>query len=880
MRDAAALDWKNRKERAIAKMRVQSRLRRRATSALLPLATAAVAAGIFIADILTPPDVVVSGLYVVVVLMASRFCRPSGVVLVAAGCIGLVLAAYFFSAETAINAAIRIPAIGAATFLALQSLSAEARLREQAGLLDLTHDTIIARRFDDDVITYWNRGAEEMYGWHRAEAVGRVGYELAKTTFPMPLDQIKAELLRVGRWEGELVNHKRDGTPVLVTSRWTLQWDRRGRPAVILVTSNDITERKRAEEALRESEERWRRLFETSAAGMALEGLDGVFTAANPALQRMLGRAEEEIVGHNVLELNHEDERAATADALAKFRSGSLTERQVEKKYLKKDGSLVWLNITTTLVPATETAAPFLQAVYVDVTRRVQSEAALRASDERWRAIFESAAVGIATGGLDGGVLSMNPTFQRMLGYTGDEFRNLTVFEFTHEEDRAETRRFFSGIVTGQQTGYRLEKRYQRKDGATVWADVSASMVPATDTTPAFLAVMAVETTDRKRAEAALRASEERWRRIFETSAAGMATARLDGVFTAANPALQRMLDRTEGEIVGRTAMEITHEDERPETANVVAKFRRGLLQESHVEKRYLKRDGSPVWLNMTTTLVPATETADPFLQAIYINITDRKRAEEALQQAQADLARLNRVMLLGEMTASIAHEINQPIAAVITNANAGLRWLGARQPDLDEVQQALGRIVRDGTRAGEVIGRIRALVKKVPPRRDRLDINEAIREVTALTETEIQRNGVRLQSRLADGLPLVSADRVQLQQVMINLIVNAIEAMSGVSGRPRELTIVSGADDASDMLVEVRDTGPGLDPEQRDRLFQSFYTTKPDGIGMGLAISRSIAEAHGGRLSVSPNKPCGAVFRLTLPVGNGLSGSPERSCR
>jgi C4-dicarboxylate-specific signal transduction histidine kinase len=261
------------------------------------------------------------------------------------------------------------------------------------------------------------------------------------------------------------------------------------------------------------------------------------------------------------------------------------------------------------------------------------------------------------------------------------------------------------------------------------------------------------------------------------------------------------------------------------------------------------------------------------------MDVTAAKRAEEELHQARADLAHVTRVTTLGELTASIAHEVNQPIAAVITNANAGLRWLGARQPDLDEVQQALGRIVRDGTRVGEVIGRIRSLVKKVPPRRDRLDINEAIREVTALTETEIQRNGVRLQSRLGDGLPLVSADRVQLQQVMINLIVNAIEAMSGARGRPRELTIVSGADDANDMFVEVRDTGPGLDPEKRDRLFQSFYTTKPDGIGMGLTISRSIAEAHGGRLSAAPNKPCGAVFRLTLPVGEALSGSPERSC-
>jgi signal transduction histidine kinase len=196
----------------------------------------------------------------------------------------------------------------------------------------------------------------------------------------------------------------------------------------------------------------------------------------------------------------------------------------------------------------------------------------------------------------------------------------------------------------------------------------------------------------------------------------------------------------------------------------------------------------------------------------------------------------------------------------------------------VDEVRQALGRIVRDGTRAGEVIGSIRALVKKVPPRRERLDVNQVIREVVAMTHTETQRNAVSLQNWFADDLPLVSADRVQLQQVMINLIINAIEAMTGTKGGPRELTIVSRIDDANSVVVEVQDTGPGLSPEKLDRLFQSFYTTKPDGIGMGLAISRSIAEAHGGRLSAAPNNPRGAVFRLTLPVEETLPGNPERS--
>jgi len=203
------------------------------------------------------------------------------------------------------------------------------------------------------------------------------------------------------------------------------------------------------------------------------------------------------------------------------------------------------------------------------------------------------------------------------------------------------------------------------------------------------------------------------------------------------------------------------------------------------------------------------------------------------------------------------------------------LRWLGAPQPDLDEMRQTLGRIVRDGTRAGEVIGRIRALVKKMPPRRDLLDINESIGDVIALTQTEMQRTGVKLQSRLTHNLPLVSADRVQLQQIMINLIVNAIEAMAGASNGSRELKIVSGIDDRNDVFVEVQDTGPGLDPEKLDRLFQSFYTTKPDGIGMGLAISRSIAEAHGGRLSAAPNQPHGAVFRLTLPVEEARLPNP-----
>jgi C4-dicarboxylate-specific signal transduction histidine kinase len=256
------------------------------------------------------------------------------------------------------------------------------------------------------------------------------------------------------------------------------------------------------------------------------------------------------------------------------------------------------------------------------------------------------------------------------------------------------------------------------------------------------------------------------------------------------------------------------------------------------------------------------------FIGAV-MDMTAAKRAEEELHQARADLAHVTRVTTLGELTASIAHEVNQPVCAVVTNADAGLRWLAAQPPDLEEARQALGRIVNEGNRASEVIDRVRALVKKAPPRKDRLDINEIILEVIALTRSEVHRNRVALQVQLLSGLPPISGDRIQLQQVILNLIINAIEAMSGMSDGPREVLVGSRNDGADDVLVAVRDSGRGLDAERLDHLFDAFYTTKPNGLGMGLAISRSIIEAHGGRLWATPNGPRGAIFQFMLP-GDG----------
>jgi signal transduction histidine kinase len=245
--------------------------------------------------------------------------------------------------------------------------------------------------------------------------------------------------------------------------------------------------------------------------------------------------------------------------------------------------------------------------------------------------------------------------------------------------------------------------------------------------------------------------------------------------------------------------------------------------------------------------------------------------ASEALREAQTELAHVNRVTTMGLLAASIAHEVNQPLAAVVTNAHAGLQWLAAQPPDVDEVRTAFDGIIKAGKQAGEVVGRIRGLIKKAPPRKDDVEINEVILEVVALTNGEVVKNGVSLQTQLAAGLPLIQGDRVQLQQVILNLIVNAVEAMGDLSEGSRELLISTRKDPPSGVLVAVQDTGLGLKAEGLDRLFDPFYTTKPNGMGMGLSICRSIVEGHGGRIWASPTAGSGVTVQFSLPVGENV---------
>jgi PAS domain S-box-containing protein len=386
--------------------------------------------------------------------------------------------------------------------------------------------------------------------------------------------------------------------------------------------------------------------------------------------------------------------------------------------------------------------------------------------------------------------------------------------------------------------------------------------------TPARLAVLnllssqAAISLENTRLYRDLQEREAKIRRLVDSNIIGIVMTDFEGRILEANDAFLEMVGYDREDLAsGRIRwIEMTPAEWLGVSQRAVAQLRATGSCEPF-EKEYFRKDGSRVPVLVGAAALEGRDEGVSYV----LDLTERKRAEAAVQKAQAELAHVARLTTMGELAASLAHEINQPLAAIVTNGSAGLRWLNQGQPDLDEARAALSRIVRDGARAADVIRGLRALAKKTGPELAKLDINETILEVLALTRSEMQRHGVVLHTDLFTGDWPVFADRVQLQQVLMNLILNGIEAMRAVAGHQRVLAISSEPAGPDGVLVAVADTGPGLDPATADRIFEPFFTTKPQGMGMGLSICRSIITAHGGQLWASPGVPCGAVFRFTV---------------
>jgi PAS domain S-box-containing protein len=718
-----------------------------ATGLTFAVGAIAFAIAIFVIDTFTPLGLAVAVLYAVIVLMAGRFVQRRGLLVISFSCIAITALSFLFQhgfthGPSLVRCLVSILAIAITTFLALKSQGAARTLREQASLLDLTHDSIFVRDMND-VITYWNRGAELLYGWPSKEAIGKVSHELLRTVFPAPLEEIKAALLATDRWEGELSHTKQEGTTVTVASRWSLQRDERGRPVATLETNNDITERKRAEAKVKQNEKELRFTIDTIPAFVFSNLTDGFTDFLNKRWLDYTGLSLTEAQGSGWQAAYHPEDLAR----VVKTRSENIaagTPYEHEARIRGADGAYRWfLNRSAPLHDERGSIVKWY-GTNTDIEDRKQVEDALRRSE-----------------------------------------------------------------------AYLSEAQKLSQTGSFGW-DVPSEKI---------------------------RWSDEAYR-IFD-------------YYRTIEPSIALVLERT-------------HPDDRASLQRLLKRVCSD-RQNWSVEHRLLMPDGSVKHIHVVAHATSEAANGLEYVGAL-MDVTDAKHAEEALHQAQAELAHVTRVTTLGELTASIAHEVNQPLAAVVTNGEACLRWLGNEPPDLEEARGAVARIIRDGNRASEVVRRLRALTKKTDPQKTPLDINDVVHDVVALVQREVLSHRVWLRFNLDADLPPVFGDRVQLQQVIINLMMNGIEAMVGVTERPRELLIRSRRHEGGHVLVAVQDSGIGINSEHLDRLFTAFFTTKTDGMGMGLSICRSIVEAHGGEMWVSPNDGPGATFQFTIQSHQGTA--------
>jgi PAS domain S-box-containing protein len=381
----------------------------------------------------------------------------------------------------------------------------------------------------------------------------------------------------------------------------------------------------------------------------------------------------------------------------------------------------------------------------------------------------------------------------------------------------------------------------------------------------------------RKRSNAALRPDEERWRQLFGNAIVGITVIDSDFHFIDASPTFENMVGYSVEELQRFTPLDISVEEERELNRTLFLELRQGRRQNYQIVKRLKRKDGGVIWVRIYAFAVHATYASQDMHIALVIDITESKNAEQALLVAQSELARLSQLTTMGTMTASIAHEINQPLAAIMTHGHAAKRWLSRATPDIEEASLALHQIIKNAERAGAIVNGIRAMFRADRAEKINIEINEVVLEVLSFAHGELQNGSILTQTDLTDDLPPLWADRVQLQQVFLNLISNAVEAMRSISDRPRVLTIKSERHASDGVLISFKDTGIGIAPKDVDRIFAPFVTTKSTGMGMGLAICRSIMEAHGGRIWVTPGDPNGSVFHIALPVADRVADSIAR---
>jgi PAS domain S-box-containing protein len=634
----------------------------------------------------------------------------------------------------------------------------------------------------------------------------------------------------------------------------------------VVGTNVDVTERKRAEEALRESEYKLRQIIETVPGHIWSLDPDGEPTHLNQRILDYSGMRLEDFKHGGWAAHEHPDDLPETAKALSHaIQTG--TSYQSVHRLRRADGEFRWHQVRGE--PLRDQQGRIIQwyGLSVDIDEAKKAEDRLRRSEahlaEAQRLSHTGSSVYNETT-----VLYWSEECYRIWNFDplrGPPTRE-AVSQRIHPGDRARVRAEAQRAL-GEKRGYSIEFRILLPDGTIKHLEVSAHPVFSASGELVEIFGTHIDLTERKRAEEALRESEAKFRDYAETASDWFWEIGPDYKFTMLT---EKAFGSHSADRIGTAcwdhALDLETEPEKWRLVRAALDSRKPFRDFVYCA---LGGNGSPMYVRASGKPVFDTNGEFRGYRGTGTDVTALMRAQEEherLRRLESDLAHMNRLTMMGELAASLAHEITQPIATARNNARAAMRFLDRNPSDLGEVREALECIVGDADRAGDIIDRIRDHIKKAPPRKGRFDLNKAIDEVIALAGSAITTNGVSVRTRLAEALLPVQGDRVQLQQVVLNLILNAVEAMSTVEAGPRELSISAEPTQTGGVLVSVRDSGPGIDPDHLDRVFEAFYTTKSSGVGMGLSICRSIIDAHGGRLWADMNASRGAVFRFTLP--------------
>ena len=657
----------------------------------------------------------------------------------------------------------------------------------------------------------------------------------------------------------------RDGTYRWHLNQAVVLRDAEGRVLKFVGTTTDIDNQKRAEEGLRKSENDLRKILDSIPGLVCTLSPTGRIELANQQLLKYFGKTLDEMNAWAFSDAVHPDDLPHVIENHTRSMTTG-TPYDFEARLRRVDGVYRWFQIRNLPMCDSDGRIIGWSTLLADVEDRTRAEDALRESEYESRLIVDSIPGLIAVLDTSGEVERVNQPLLDYLGKPLEELREWAVDDTIHPDDRpAYLQAFERAFAAGDPFEYEAA-RIRRFDGVYRWLTMRGLPLRDREGHVVRWYFLLTEVDDRKRAEDELKRSEARHRVVVETASDAVISIDERGAIVLANPATKRIFGYNPEELIGKPltvlmpgAMRGLHEKGFKRYLDTGA--RQLNWQGTEMTAQRANGEEFPVEVSFGEMTVDRRKVFTGFIR----DISEKKRAQEELHNIQAELARMMRVMTIGQLTASIAHEVSQPLSGIITNASTCLRMLKSDPPSIDGALETAQRTIRDGNRASEVITRLRTLFTKKQIEVEPIDLNEAAREVVTLLSGELERNNVLLKLEFSDQLPSVNGDRVQLQQVILNLLRNASDAMSSIEDRPRQLVLRTDLE-GEHVRLSVQDSGIGFTPEVADRMFESFYTTKSDGMGVGLSVSRSIIEANRGRLWATANDGPGATFAFSIP--------------